>query len=169
MALIRAGQPADTCRVREVNLLAFGQPDEGDLVERLRERCRELLELVAVRDGKVVGHILFSPATVSCQERTVKGAALGPMAVLPAYQGQGIGSALVRRGVAMLREQGCPFVVVLGYPEFYGRLGFGPASRFGVDCDWDVPDAAFMMLILADEAMRGMSGRAQYRPEFSQV
>ena len=169
MVLIRRQQPADALRIREVNTQAFGQPDEANLVDKLRERCQEHVELVAVRGDEIVGHILFSPAAVECEGRTVTGAALGPMAVLPGHQRQGIGAKLVRSGVSILRQKNCPFLVVIGHPEFYPRFGFRPASQFGVQCDWDVPDAAFMMMVLTEEEMRGVRGKVRFRPEFSEV
>ena len=169
MVLIRKQQPADIPRIREVNTQAFGQPEEADLVDTLRERCPEALELVAVRGDEVVGHILFSPATIECRERTVTGAALGPMAVAPRHQRQGIGTELVESGVSILRERGCPFLVVIGHPAYYPRFGFKPASQLGVQCDWDVPAAVFMLMVLSAEEMQGVKGRVTYRPEFSQV
>lgn len=169
MVLIRQQQTADIPRIREVNIQAFRQPEEADLVDTLRKRCQEILELVALCGDEVVGHILFSPATIACRERTVTGAALGPMAVAPRHQRQGIGTELVKNGVSILRERGCPFLVVIGHPAFYPRFGFRPASQFGVHCDWDVPDAVFMLMVLAAEEMQGVKGRVTYRPEFSQV
>ena len=92
---------------------------------------------------------------------------LAPMAVLPKYQGQRIGSKLVEAGLEILREQGCSFVIVLGYPEFYPRFGFVPASRYGLRCQWEgVPDEAFMVLVLDELSMAGMTGVARYREEF---
>lgn len=169
MVLIRKRQTADIPQIREVNTQAFGQPDEADLVDKLRKRCQEILELVAVRGDEVIGHILFSPATCVCRERTVTGAALGPMAVAPRHQRQGIGTELVKFGVSILREKGCPFLVVIGHPAYYPRFGFRPASQFGIHCDWDIPDAVFMMMVLAEEEMQGVRGRVTYRPEFSLV
>lgn len=169
MVLIRKEQSADIPRIREVNIQAFGQPEEADLVDRLRERCQEILALVAVSDDEVIGHILFSPATIECQDRTIAGAALGPMAVMPGSQRQGIGSQLVKDGVSILLEKSCPFLVVIGHPEYYPRLGFRPASQFGVQSDWDVPDEVFMMMVLADEEMHGIKGAVKYRPEFLQA
>lgn len=148
---------------------AFGQPEEAAIVDTLRERCREILELVAVRGDEVVGHILFSPATIACRERTITGAALGPMAVAPSHQRQGIGTELVKDGISILREQRCPFLVVIGHPAYYPRFGFRPASQFGIQCDWDVPAAAFMLMVLAAEEMQGVEGRVTFRPEFSQA
>ncbi len=88
------------------------------------------------------------------------------MAVLPDRQRDGIGSKLVRRGLDELRERNCPFVIVLGHPEYYPRFGFEPASKRGVRCKWEVPDEVFMILVLDEAAMAGVSGLAHYRSEF---
>jgi len=166
---IRPERPADASPVRHVNELAFGQPDEADLVERLRRGCRDSLSLVA-EDDAVVGHILFTPVVVESAGRPVVGMGLAPMAVLPDRQRQGIGSQLVRRGLDILRERGCPFVVVVGHPEFYPRFGFEPASTHSLSSQWGgMPDAAFMALVLDVDTMTGVSGVARYREEFDDV
>ena len=119
-------------------------------------------------DG-VVGHILFSPVVVEGASRRVVGMGLAPMAVLPDYQRQGIGSQLVTRGRALLEERGCPFVVVVGHPGYYPRFGFEPASRHGLRSQWEgIPDAAFMVLVLDPPAMAGVSGVATYGPQFAE-
>lgn len=169
LVLIRPEMPEDARQVRTVNERAFGQRTEADLVDRLRESCAGSVSLVAVDDG-IVGHILFTPVVVATAGRTVPGMGLAPMAVLPERQRQGIGSRLVTRGLEILRDRGCPFVVVIGHPDYYPRFGFQPASRHGFACQWDgVPDAAFMILILDANAMRDVSGIAKYREEFNEV
>jgi putative acetyltransferase len=166
---IRPERPEDASRVRHVNKLAFGQTTEADLVERLRQACTDSLSLVA-EDDAVVGHILFTPVVIESAGRRVLGMGLAPMAVLPDRQRQGIGSQLVWRGLDILRKRGCPFVVVVGHPEYYPRFGFEPASRHGLASQWEgVPDAAFMVLVLDVHAMAGVSGVARYREEFNEV
>ena len=168
MAIIRPERPEDSSQIRHVNELAFGQPAEADLVDKLRKTCAEALSLVAEDGGAVVGHILFTPVVV--EGRLGSGMGLAPMAVLPARQRQGIGSQLVRRGLDILRERGCPFVVVVGHPEYYPRFGFEPASKHGLVSQWEgMPDAAFMVLVLNGHAMVGASGVARYRDEFNEV
>jgi putative acetyltransferase len=108
---------------------------------------------------------MFSPLTVG----SVVGAGLGPMAVLPAYQRQGIGSQLVERGLERLREAGCPFVVVIGHPTFYPRFGFRAAGGCGLTCEWDIPADAFMVNVLKPEFTGSLAGLAKYREEFSNV
>jgi putative acetyltransferase len=169
MVTIRAEQPADAAAVRRVNERAFGQPAEADLVDRLRQSCADAVSLVADDDG-VVGHILFTPVVVDSGVRRTRGMGLAPMAVLPERQRQGIGSRLVREGLDILRKRGCPFVVVVGHPEYYPRFGFVPASTHGLASQWDsVPDAAFMVLLLDTDAMSLVKGVARYRDEFTDV
>jgi putative acetyltransferase len=92
---------------------------------------------------------------------------LGPLAALPERQRQGIGSALTRRGLDLLGERGCPFVVLVGHPEYYPRFGFEHASALGLTCPWDgVPDDAWMACILDAETMAGASGMVRVREEW---
>lgn len=164
MITVRAEQPDDIVAVHGVNEQAFGQSAEADIVDALRAACPDILSLVAESDGRVVGHIFFSPVTIS---GTILGMGLAPMAVMPDHQRQGIGSQLVNTGLAILRERACPFVIVLGHPEYYPRFGFVPASRHGITCQWDgVPDEVFMIQVLDRPSMSGVSGAARYRDEF---
>lgn len=166
---IRLERPEDVSQIRLVNELAFGQPAEARLVDKLRQACTSALSLVAADDA-VVGHILFTPVRVECAERRVLGMGLAPLAVLPDRQRQGIGSQLVRRGLDILRERGCPFVVVVGHPEYYPRFGFVRASKHGLSSQWaGVRDEAFMTLVLDAPTMADVSGVATYREEFNEL
>ena len=160
---IREELPGDLAAIREVNKRAFGQEQEGNIVDALRSNGAALLSLVATLDDRVVGHLMYSPATIG----DVTGAALGPMAVLPEHQRLGIGSKLVEAGSQKLQAAGCPFVIVLGHANFYPRFGFRPASDLAIKCEWDVPHDVFMLLLLDEAKMQGVSGLAKYRPEFS--
>lgn len=164
---IRTEQTADIEAIRAVNTLAFGQDQEARIVDALRDNGGVLVSLVAVHESRVVGHILFSPATIEASGRRVTGAALGPMAVLPEYQRQGIGGRLIETGLRMLRDRGCPFAIVLGHAAYYPRFGFEPASGRAVRCEWDVPDEAFMLLVIDSTVMHNVSGIAKYRHEFT--
>jgi putative acetyltransferase len=152
-----------------VNQKAFGQPQEGQLVDALRTNGGVLLSLVATLNGHVVGHILYSPLSVSSDGGKVVEAGLGPMAVLPEYQRRGIGGKLIETANQKLREVGCPFIVVLGHPEYYPRFGFKPASGYGIRCEWNVPDNVFMVLVMDQLKMKGVSRLAKYRQEFFSV
>lgn len=159
--VIREEGAADAEVVRRVNVEAFGQPDEAELVDRLRAACPERLSLVALEGDAVVGHILFTPAKLGA----VEGMGLAPMAVLPDHQHRGIGGRLVEAGLAELRRRGCPFIIVLGHPNYYPRFGFEPANAHGIRCKWDVPDDVFMILKLDPSRMEGVTGVAHYREE----
>ena len=162
---VREERSHDRTGVRDVNNRAFGQEQEANIVDALRANGAVLLSLVATMNDRVVGHVMFSPITVG----DVTGAALGPMAVLPEHQRQGIGGGLIETGTERLKQLGYPFIIVLGHAEYYPRFGFKPASRFGVTCEWEVPDEVFMLLVLDETKMRDVSGLARYRREFSSV
>jgi putative acetyltransferase len=162
---VREEGPNDVEAIRDVNIRAFGQPQEADLVDTLRSNGAASLSLVATLHGQIIGHIFYSPVTVG----VIRGAGLGPMAVAPEHQRRRVGSRLVEAGNRKLNERGCPFIVVLGHPDFYPRFGFKPASAHDVRCEWAVPDDVFMLLVLDAEASQEMSGLANYRPEFSSV
>jgi putative acetyltransferase len=92
------------------------------------------------------------------------------MAVLPEYQGKGIGSMLIREGISRLKSKQAPFIIVLGHDTYYPKFGFERASKYGIKCQWDeVPDEAFMIIILDKEIMKGVSGVAKYRDEFNEA
>lgn len=165
---IREERPGDEPAIREINQEAFETDEESVIVDRLRETCPDQLSLVAIREGELVGHILFTPVTARRDGGTIIGMGLAPMAVRPRLQRQGIGSKLVRSGLMMIREDGYPFVVVLGHPEYYPRFGFERASDHGLSCEYDgVPDEAFMVQIFDAGAINSVSGLVKYRPEFS--
>jgi putative acetyltransferase len=181
---MRFEHPADVAAIRAVNMAAFPTAAEADLVEILRRALvaasdltqggaaqgtvpMAFVSLVAEIGSDIVGHILFTPMTLEGDGPAVFG--LAPMAVVPARQRSGIGSALVREGLARCRDAGAGAVVVLGHPEFYPRFGFVPASRFGLRCEYEVPDEAFMALEQTPGALAGRAGLARYHPAFAAV
>ncbi len=163
---IREEGPHDVAAVRDLNRRAFGQDQESNIVDALRGSGAALLSLVATVNDRLVGHIMYSSAVIG---DSVTGAALGPMAVLPECQRQGIGSKLVEAGNQKLKDAGCPFIIVMGHADYYPRFGFRPASEHGIKCEWDVPDDVFMLLVLDQAKVQGVSGLARYRHEFSSV
>jgi putative acetyltransferase len=167
MVTIREEQLVDAQQIRMVIQQAFGQTEEADIVDRLREACTHRISLVAVSREQIVGHILFTPVTIQLEERIITGMGLAPMAVLPEFQRQGIGSQLVNAGLDIIKKAKYPFVIVLGHPTYYPRFGFVPASRYGIKSEYkNVPDEAFMILVFDQPALKGISGVAKYRPEF---
>ena len=163
---IREERAEDIAAVRDLNRRAFGQDQESNIVDALRANEAALLSLVATVNDRVVGHIMYSPVIVG---DSVTGAALGPMAVLPECQRQGIGSKLIEAGNRKLKDAGCPFIIVVGHADYYPRFGFRPASEHGINCEWDVPDDVFMLFVLDQAKMEGVSGLTKYRHEFSSV
>ena len=169
MALVRRETPEDLAAIRRVNELAFEQAAEADLVDALRARGKVTISLVAVENDRVVGHILFSPVTIESGDEVFPALGLGPMAVLPELQRRGIGSMLVSHGLDECRSAGHTSVVVVGHADYYPRFGFVPASRFGLKCEYDVPDNVFMAIELRVGALSGQGGLVKYQSEFNEV
>jgi putative acetyltransferase len=168
MIHVRRERPDDAEPVRAVYRRAFETDAEAGIVDRLRDSCESYLAFVAVDGQTVVGHILFTPVTLDGS--ALVGMGLAPMAVDPSVQNRGVGTLLVRQGLEHLRGAGCPFVVVLGHPEYYPRFGFEPASTRRVTCQWDgVPDEAFMIQVFDRGAFPAGGGIARYRPEFDEA
>jgi putative acetyltransferase len=119
--LIRAADSADHGAVHAVVAAAFGQPDEANLVDALRADGDALLELVAVENGAIVGHLLFSPLATDNGRRL---AALAPLSVQPGRQKDGLGTALMHEGHRRLATAGIEAVIVLGHPAYYPRVGY---------------------------------------------
>lgn len=130
---IRDEESADQERIGQITEIAFRDMpyaggDEQDVIERLRKAGALTLSLVAVLDQDTVGHIAFSPARQS--DGSHPWFALGPVSVLPDHQGKGIGSALIERGLASVRELGALGVILTGNPAYYQRFGFQPAPQY---------------------------------------
>jgi len=168
MVEIRPETPPDIDPIRRVNEQAFGQREEAAIVDKLRQRGVLTVSLVATRDNGVVGHIAFSPVEIKSEGSSFEAIALGPMAVLPTHQRQGIGSALVRAGLEECRRLDQDIVVVLGHSDYYPRFGFAPARARGIDCEFEVPDEAWMLLELKEGSLGGRRGTVKYRPEFGE-
>lgn len=165
--MIRREEPGDREQVRVVNEAAFARADEADLVDALRTEGAVLLSLVAEVEGRIAGHILFSRMTVETAEGAVAAVSLAPMAVLPEYQGRGIGSELVRRGLAELGELGERIVIVLGHEHYYPRFGFSVEKARRLKSPF--PPEAYMALELSAGALEGVEGAVRYAAAFGIV
>jgi putative acetyltransferase len=169
MLTIRAETPEDIPAIRHINAAAFGQANEADSVDALRQHNALTISLVAVKDGRLVGHIAFSPVTITSSTATVAALGLAPMAVLPEFQRQGIGSQLVEAGLTACHHTPYGVVVVLGHPHYYPRFGFTPAKPLGIVWEHDAPEEAFMVKEIQEGALAQIRGVVKYRPEFATV
>lgn len=163
---IRAERADDAQAVRRVVRCAFGRADEARLVDALRAQASPHVSLVAEVDGIVVGHVLFTPVTLSGHEQLLL-MGLAPLAVEPESQRDGIGSALTRAGLEHCRELGAVGAVVLGHADYYPRFGFAPSIDFGIRCEYDVPADHFMVLELTPGALNGATGTIRYHGAFA--
>lgn len=163
---IRDERPDDREAVYALHVSAFPTAMEARLVDTLRDTTDPCVSLVAEADGEIAGHILFTPVSLDDAGSTLI-MGLAPMAVVPERQRSGIGSALVYAGLDRCRNIGSGAVVVLGHPAYYPRFGFEPASRYGVGCEYDVPDEVFMLIELAPGCLEGVAGTAKYDPAFA--
>ena len=163
---VRLERAGDAASVRAVLAGAFGRPDEADLVDRLRANQELVLALVAqLEDRGIVGHIGFSRLAVDTASRSVPAAGLAPLAVAADVRRRGVGSALVRRGLALLAERGEQVVFVLGDPAYYGRFGFDAAAAARFMSPYRGPH--FMVLQLAQTAP--LDGTVRYPPAFAEL
>ncbi|MEW6303635.1 MAG: N-acetyltransferase [Verrucomicrobiota bacterium] len=166
MLAIRPEQPGDIPAIRRVNELAFGRPGEADLVDALRDLTRPFISLVAVEGAEIVGHILFTPVTVENANGSFTALSLAPVAVLPSHQRRGIGTELVKAGLAMCQQARHQIIFVVGHPEFYPRFGFAPAHDHGIACEFEVPPEAFLVCELSPGALASRRGAVKYPPPF---
>ena len=165
---IRTEQSNDWDAVYAVNASAFATSSEADLVDALRQQALPFVSLVAEELEEIIGHIAFSPVTLS-NHQDLNAMGLAPMAVVPMQQRRGVGSALVRAGLDRCRQLNCAAVFVLGHPEYYPRFGFVPSSRFAIECEYDVPEEAFMAMELRPGALSGKTGKVSYHRAFEDV
>jgi putative acetyltransferase len=165
--VVRPRTVTDDNTIARINEIAFGAPDEARLIRALREADAAAIEMVAIENAQLVGHILFSVLEVTVDGSAVKALALAPMAVEPSHQRQGIGSALVRAGLERARVDGWEAVIVLGHPRYYPRFGFTAAQARHLEAPYS--GDAFMALALRPGALDGQRGRVVYPAAFSIV
>ena len=169
MPLIRPEQPGDFEPVHALLLASFGREAEARLVDRLRASGKIALALVAEEKSRILGHVMFSKVVANAEGTELGALALAPLAVVPAFQRLGIGSALVSVGLERCRTERQPRVLVLGDPVFYARFGFVPAALFGLKCPFPEAGNSFMAIELEPGAFAGATGAVRYGHEFDDL
>ena len=165
---IRMENEFDYQGIREINLCAFPGNDEALLVEKLRKSA-EILSLVAINGDKIVGHVLLSPAIIENGDESFIALILAPVAVLPEFQNQGIGTKLIKCSLEEARKRGYSIVTVLGHPKYYPRFGFKPAKKYGIESPFKVPEESFMIFELVPGTLNHVSGVLKYSEAFDDI
>jgi predicted N-acetyltransferase YhbS len=168
---IRPEHKNDISSISMINDMAFGQEAEGNLIVKLRKNKSFIkdLSLVACMGNEIIGHILFSKIIIKNDTEEFESLALAPMAVIPEFQGLGIGSQLINKGLQKATKLGYKSVVVLGHENYYSRFDFTPASQFQITCPFEVPDANFMAIELQKGSLDNVSGCVVYPKEFNDL
>ena len=161
--IIRPETPADDDAIRRVVNDAFGATIEGDLVAAIRASDRFVpdLSLVAVSGDQILGHVISSYVDVD----TMRVLQVGPLAVVPSHQRQGVGSALMHETIRIADERGEPLLLIEGNPAYYGRFGFTRADEQGIEAPPEALAAKYFMLRPLDAYDASLRGRAVYPPE----
>ena len=170
--VIRAEQKSDYDAIKEVNDQAFNRPDEGHLVENLRllPEFDARLSFIAELNGKIIGHALFFPIHIQGKDgRDYPCLSLGPIAVIPEYQNQGIGGLLIGAGHTTALKLGYNSVVLLGHPGYYPRFGYKPAKRWNLTNPWGYTDDPWMAIELVENSLVGKGGLAVYPEAFNEA
>ena len=166
---VRDERPADHARVHELQSAAFGQRGEADLVDALRRDAHPQISLVAERAGRVVGHIFFSPVHIGRGADAPEFGGLAPVGVWPELQGTGVGSALIREGLARCPALGWQAIFLLGNPAYYQRFGFVPVAPRGFYYKHRHLDPALQAIELTPGALDGLSGEIIYHSAFDET
>jgi len=168
--IVRTEEMKDYEGIFDINVQAFNhRDDEARLVERIRQSNKFIpeLSLVGELDDEIVGHALFSEAAVKNENNEETVIVLAPIAVKPALQKQGIGKALIEEGIKRCRALGYDFILLIGHPSYYSKLGFKPARNYGLELtQFEVPDDVFMVYELGENKLGRIKGGLVYPEAF---
>ncbi len=163
--IIKKEAPADYDSVYEINRLAFNREDEAKLVDQLREKGDSVISLVAVKGTQLVGHILLSRIFIQAGDQKIPSISLAPVAVLPEFQNQGIGSQLIKEGIDIARKKGESTIFVLGHKEYYPKFGFSDELAKNIENPFE-NKSHFMALELKPRALNNIKGDVKYAQAF---
>ncbi len=166
---IRKEQSSDIEAIWKVNAEAFETEAEANLVDALRKSGVRYISLVYEENKALIGHIFFTPVDLIGSATGILLMGLAPMAVIPARQKQGIGSALVKAGIQECISEGYDALVVLGHPDYYPKFGFVPSVEYGITSEYNVPEDVFMVLELKKDSLKGKRGSVNYHKAFGGV
>ena len=155
----------DADGIRAVHLAAFPTSAEADLVRMLNEDLDSKISLVASLDREIVGHVMLSRMQVEGDERSFRALGLGPVAVMPERQKQGIGSALIGKALERAEAGGEEIVFVLGDPDYYRRFGFTPEAA----APFASPYAGSYLMARVFGVDLPSAGTATYAPAFAKL
>lgn len=161
--VVRAESPADRADIHALVGACFPTDAEARLIDSLRAARRLTISLVAEDEGRILGHVAFSPVTAA---NGAVGLGLAPVAVAEAFRRRGMADELISRGLAIGREANYGWVVVLGEPQYYRRFGFQPARDWGL-ADEYAGGEAFQAIELKPGGLPRGAGLVRYAPEFA--
>ena len=166
---IRKSIQSEREEILEIHKKAFGK-DKGLEIAKLVDDLLDdttampILSLIAIENDRIVGHILYTKATITETELPISAQILAPLAILPDEQKKGIGESLINEGLKQLKESGTELVFVLGHPTYYPRCGFFPAGEQGFDAPYPIPEehaAAWMVQQLNGNVLGNTTGKVQ--------
>ena len=169
----RASIEPDKPEINNVYIKAFGEEKGFEIVKLVNDLLDDktadpMFSLVAVEDGKIIGHILFTKADVTQTAEPVSARILALLAVLPDAQNRDVGGQLIKEGLSQLKLSNVELVFVLGHPEYYPRFGFIPAGAQGFKAPYFIPEehaGAWMV----QELCPGVIGRVKGKVQCSEV
>lgn len=171
--ILRQETKEDFQEVFEVNQIAFQQNNEARLVEALRKNPEVFipeLSILAIKNKKVVGHILFTKIKIKDLDgNTNESLGLAPIAVRPEFQNRGIGGKLIQKGFEVAKSLGFQSVIVLGHEHYYPKFGFLPAQNWKIKPPFEVSSNVFMAIELVKDGLKNISGTVMYPKEFEMV
>ena len=166
---IRKSVESERKEILNIHNQAFGEDKDPEIAKLVDDLLNDItatpiLSLVAIENERVIGHILYTKATITQTELAISAQILAPLAIHPDEQKKGIGEKLINEGIRQLRDHGTELVFVLGHPGYYPRCGFSPAGEKGFEAPYPIPEehaAAWMVQSLNGDALEKAGGKVK--------